>query len=107
MAGLCDSHVGLLLMVCRCLPLPRFTSALTPFDLVTACISTELLPARPAASIKKRFANLICKCCPMLLPGASNLPPVNTQSAPAPPAGTCHPASCAGGLGPVLLMPLV
>ena len=61
MAGLCDSHVGLLLTVCRCLLLRRFTSALTPFDLVTACISTELLPARPAASIKKRFANLICK----------------------------------------------
>lgn len=40
----------------------RFTSALTPFDVVTACIATELLPPRPAATIKKRFTNLISEC---------------------------------------------
>jgi hypothetical protein len=27
--------------------------------MVTSCIATELLPARPAASIKKRFINVI------------------------------------------------
>jgi hypothetical protein len=37
----------------------RFTSALTPFTVVTTCISTELLPARPAQSIRKRFENLV------------------------------------------------
>lgn len=30
--------------------------------MVTSCIATELLPARPAASIKKRFINVISEC---------------------------------------------
>lgn len=40
----------------------RFTGALTPLDVVTACISMQLLPTWSPAKIKKRFSNLICEC---------------------------------------------
>lgn len=56
------------LQVCPMLMPRRFTSALTPFTVVTTCISTELLPARPAQSIRKRFENLVSKSEHNVLP---------------------------------------